>query len=317
MKKIILLAVVAVLATVLSSCTNTPEPVAYTDDAPIEIAMERDTLKILQLTDLHLTYGIDAQDRATLALIETLVKADDFDLVVITGDMVLSNIGPSLFRRLIRTMEGLEVPWTFVFGNHETDHSSYQEYLAGIGDTTWLRFKVGPELEEGGVGNFAIRFTKDGVPFYHLYFFDSHAEREVYTEEEGEYDYVRASQVAWYEGQVADDTTGSVAYMHMPLRQFIDSEGYVGIFDEDKVYAQGVDTGLFDAMAAAGKTKGVFVGHDHLNDFYVVHEGIMLAYGRISGFNAYGNLERGGRVVAIDAAGAMTSYVLLESEAGA
>jgi len=40
----------------------------------------------------------------------------------------------------------------------------------------------------------------------------------------------------------------------------------------------------------------------------------MLAYGRISGFNAYGNLERGGRVVAIDDAGAMTSYVLLESE---
>jgi len=317
MKKILLVALIAVASAFLSSCTGSPDPIVYTDDDPITIAMERDTLKVLQLTDLHLTYGIDAQDRETLALIEKLVKSDDFDLVVITGDMVLSNAGPRLFRTLVRTMEALETPWTFIFGNHETDHSTYQEYLASTADTEWLRFKVGPELDEGGVGNFRINFTKDGSPFYTLYFFDSHAERAEYTEAEGEYDYIKESQVAWYEDHVATDATDSVAYMHMPLRQFIDSEGYVGVFDEDKVYAQGVDTGLFDAMALAGKTKGVFVGHDHLNDFYVVREGIMLAYGRISGFNAYGNLERGGRVVMIDAAGAMTSYVLLESEVDA
>ena len=314
MKKLALAVMGLLCIATLWSCGAAADPIVYTDDEPITIAMERDTLKILQLTDLHLTYGIDAQDRETLALIEKLVNSDDFDLVVITGDMVLSNAGPSLFRTLVRTMEALETPWTFVFGNHETDHSAYQEYLASTEGTVWLRFKVGPELAEGGVGNFRINFTKDGVPFYTLYFFDSHAERAEYTEEEGEYDYVRESQVAWYEDHVATDATDSVAYMHMPLRQYIDSEGYVGVFEEDKVYAQGVDTGLFDAMALAGKTKGVFVGHDHLNDFYVIREGIMLAYGRISGFNAYGNLERGGRVVEIDAAGTMTSYVLLESE---
>jgi len=317
MKKLALVLFALLIPSMLLSCGAADDPIVYTDDDPITIAMERDTLKILQLTDLHLTYGFDAQDRETLAMLEKLVKSDDFDLVVISGDMVLSNAGPRLFRTLIRTMEALETPWTFVFGNHETDHSTYQEYLASIEDTEWLRFKVGPELVEGGVGNFRINFTKDGNPFYTLYFFDSHAERAEYTEEEGEYDYIKESQVAWYEDHVATDTTDSVAYMHMPLRQYIDSEGYVGVFDEDKVYAQGVDTGLFDAMALAGKTKGVFVGHDHLNDFYVVREGIMLAYGRISGFNAYGNLERGGRVVMIDAAGAMTSYVLLESEVDA
>jgi len=317
MKKLALVLFALLIPSMLLSCGAADDPIVYTDDDPITIAMERDTLKILQLTDLHLTYGFDAQDRETLAMLEKLVKSDDFDLVVISGDMVLSNAGPRLFRTLIRTMEALETPWTFVFGNHETDHSTYQEYLASIEDTEWLRFKVGPELVEGGVGNFRINFTKDGNPFYTLYFFDSHAERAEYTEEEGEYDYIKESQVAWYEDHVATDTTDSVAYMHMPLRQYIDSEGYVGVFDEDKVYAQGVDTGLFDAMALAGKTKGVFVGHDHLNDFYVVREGIMLAYGRISGFNAYGNLERGGRVVMIDAAGAMTSSVLLESEVDA
>jgi len=317
MKKLSLVLFAFLFSCGLLSCGTADDPIVYTDDAPITIAMERDTLKILQITDLHLTYGLDAQDRDTLALIEDLVESDDFDLVVISGDMVLSNAGPRLFRTLVRTMEALETPWTFIFGNHETDHSTYQEYLASTVDLTWLRFKVGPELDEGGIGNFRINFTKDGNPFYTLYFFDSHAERAEYTEAEGEYDYIRTSQVDWYAGHVATDATDSVAYMHIPLRQFIDSDGYVGIFNEDKVYAQGIDTGLFDAMALAGRTKGVFVGHDHLNDFYVVREGIMLAYGRITGFNAYGNLERGGRVVAIDAAGAMTSYVLLQSEVDA
>lgn len=42
---------------------------------------------------------------------------------------------------------------------------------------------------------------------------------------------------------------------------------------------------------------GVFVGHDHDNDIIGVEYGIALAYGRVSGFDAYGSLERGGRVI--------------------
>jgi len=299
----------------LASCQATDREIVYSDDAPFVLEMASDTLKILQFTDLHLTYGIDANDRKTLQCIETLVKSDTFDLVVITGDLWLSIAGTGLFSRFIRFMESLETPWTFVFGNHETDHYDYVDYLNRIpDDTEYLLFKVGPELEEGGVGNFRITFTKAGLPFYDLFFFDSHTERAEYTEAEGEYDYIHASQVAWYEGHATMDTVDSVAFMHIPLRQFIDPVDYVGTFNEDKVYAQGVDTGLFTAMVAIDKTKGVFVGHDHLNDFYVMVEGICLAYGRITGYNAYGNLERGGRIVEIDASGVMSTSVLLESE---
>ena len=41
----------------------------------------------------------------------------------------------------------------------------------------------------------------------------------------------------------------------------------------------------------------------------------MLAYGQISGYNAYGDLERGGRVIVIGEDQTMSSYILLESEA--
>jgi hypothetical protein len=42
--------------------------------------------------------------------------------------------------------------------------------------------------------------------------------------------------------------------------------------------------------------------------------GVYLAYGQVTGYNAYGDLERGGRVVYIDSSGVMNSYLVLESE---
>lgn len=314
MKKILVTFIFLALLGLVGCSSSTTEAITYSDDLPFEISMKGDSLKILQLTDLHLTYGLDANDRATIREIETLVKSQDFDLVVITGDMTMSVSAPTLFAELIHVMEALKTPWTFVFGNHETDYDSYNDFLDTIRDTQYLYFKVGPELDEGGVGNFRIVFNKDDNPFYTLYFLDSHAERTVYTEEEGMYDYVKISQVNWVDEHLSNDTTDSVMYMHIPLRQFMNPVNYVGTFNEDKVYAQGVDTGLFSILVERGRTKGVFVGHDHLNNFEVTIGGIKLAYGQITGYNAYGDLPRGGRVVEIDASGTMSSYILLESE---
>lgn len=313
MKKIILFASF-ILLFALISCQGSNQEIIYTDDEPFVIEMKNDSLKILQLTDLHLMYGVDSNDRKTLNGIRTLILSEDWDLVVITGDLTMSISAVSLFKRLIRVMESLETPWTFVFGNHETDFLDYADLLNAIKDTTYLKFKVGPMMEHGGIGNFRIIFTKDAFPFYTLYFMDSHSEREVYTEEEGEYGYIQTSQVEWYSSHADSDTTDSVMYFHIPLRQFMNPVIYDGTFNEDKVYAQGVDTGLFDAIVTAGKTKGVFVGHDHLNNFSLTMDGVYLAYGQITGYNAYGNLDRGGRVVEISSDGMMTSYILYESE---
>lgn len=318
-KSILFLFFFAFALLALAGCNSESiENVVYTDDDAIEMAMQGDSLQILQLTDLHFTYGIDSNDRLTLDCIQTLVESRSWDLVVITGDMAMSITGPSLFGKLVNFMESLETPWTFVFGNHETDYASYQSYLEKTEDTTYLRFKVGPEMVDGGIGNFRIVFTKDANPFYVLYFLDSHTERDNYTEEEGEYGYLSEAQVAWYEDHVQNDTVDSVMYMHIPLRQFMAAEesgaDYDGLFLEDKVYPQGIDTGMFDAIVDAGKTKGVFVGHDHLNDFTIVVDGILLAYGQITGYNAYGDLPRGGRIVSVDASGVMTTSILLESE---
>ena len=313
MKRLLILFLFTLILS-LSGCNGNNQEIVYTDDEPFEIDMQSDTLKILQLTDLHLTYGIDYNDRQTLKGIETLVSADEYDLIVITGDMAMSVSAPSLFGKLVKFMESLETPWTFVFGNHETDYDDYTAFLSQITDCEYLYFKVGPEMVDGGVGNFRIVFNKDDVEFYTLYLMDSHTERAIYTDEEGEYDYIKESQVSWARTHLETDTTDSVFYFHIPLREFMNPEDYVGTFDEDKVYAQGVNTGLFDLLVEMNKTKGVFVGHDHLNNFEFTMDGILLAYGQISGYNAYGDLPRGGRVVEVDSSGEMTSYIVLESE---
>ncbi len=312
-KKVFLLIITCFMTLMITACTSNQE-IIYTDNEPFVIEMKGETLKILQITDLHLMYGIDHRDQRTLKLIRNLNNRDDYDLIVITGDLTMSPSAPRLFTQLLNFMESLETPWTFVFGNHETDFHSYHPFLNRIKDTKYLYFKVGPMLEDGGVGNFKITFTKSGVPFYHTYFLDSKSERKDYTKEEGQYDYLSHAQVSWYEAFVSNDTQESIVFMHIPLRQYILANNYVGTFNEKMVYAQGKDTGFFDAMVTYGKSKAVFVGHDHLNDFYFYLEGILLAYGRATGFNGYGTLEKGGRHIEILENLEINTFLIGESE---
>jgi 3',5'-cyclic AMP phosphodiesterase CpdA len=312
MKKLILICLFLFITINLVACTRNNE-IVFSDNQAITLEVSDDTIKILQLTDLHLAFGISNRDQMTYDLIENLAKSDDYDLIVITGDMMMSPHAPSLFRGLIKHMESLEIPWTFVFGNHDNDFNDYAELLEQIQDTKYLYYKNGPEMIDGGIGNFKIDFVYENQVIYHAYFLDSKTERDTYTEEEGEYGYLSTAQVDWYENSVSTDLVESVVFMHIPLRQFINPTNYDGVFLEDKVYAQGVDTGFFDAMVLHGKSKAVFVGHDHLNDFSFTKDNILLAYGRISGYTSYGYLERGGRHIEIKDQ-VMTTYVILESE---
>jgi 3',5'-cyclic AMP phosphodiesterase CpdA len=312
MKKITLFITTILFMFTLTSCSA--YEIEYTDNEPFQIEIKGETLKILQITDLHLAFGFDQRDRKTFQLIEALAKNDDYDLIVITGDLTMSPQAPRLFTKLLNFMETLEIPWTFVFGNHETDFHDYKVFLKRIPDTKYLYFKVGPQIEDGGYGNFKIEFTKNQQPFYHAYFLDSKAEVKDFTEEEGQYGYLSSGQVDWYKDLVQNDTVDSLVFMHIPLRQYMNPVTYFGTFREKKVYAQGKDTGFFDAMVFHQRSKAIFVGHDHLNDFYLYLEDIMLAYGRATGYNGYGDLEKGGRHIEINLDLELITYIIEGSD---
>ena len=50
-------------------------------------------------------------------------------------------------------------------------------------------------------------------------------------------------------------------------------------------------------MTEMKDVMGVFVGHDHHNDFIGQECGIALAYGRVTGYDADSDLERGARII--------------------
>ena len=71
------------------------------------------------------------------------------------------------------------------------------------------------------------------------------------------------------------------------------------IHQSEQISSQSKDTGFFDSMLTNGMSQAVFVGHDHRNNFVFTHQGIKLVYGRNSGYNAYGGLTRGARIIEI------------------
>ena len=118
MKKVTMFMMILVSLIALSGCKA--YEIEYTDNLPMTIEMKGEELKILQVTDLHLAYGIDYNDQRTLNLIKDMNDADDYDLIVITGDLAMSPSAPRLFTQILNFMESLKTPWTFIFGNHET-----------------------------------------------------------------------------------------------------------------------------------------------------------------------------------------------------
>jgi len=86
----------------------------------------------------------------------------------------------------------------------------------------------------------------------------------------------------------------------------------------EHVSCQAVDTGLFAAMKLVGNIKGIYVGHDHDNDFWGDYNGIKLHYGRKTGYGGYGPLlfNRGARVLQFNTTGndvTMNSWIREEN----
>jgi hypothetical protein len=133
-------------------------------------------------------------------------------------------------------------------------------------------------------------------PILNLYLLDSKANRkDGVVDKRFPYDYVSVEQVAWYQQEAENDVVESLLFVHIPLMEYLE---YEESENQEKIWPQGKNTGLFQAMLDAGtKTRGVFVGHDHLNNFDFLLEGVLLAYGQASGYNGYGILPKGARVI--------------------
>mgnify|MGYP000389863468 CR=1 FL=1 len=145
-----------------------------------------------------------------------------------------------------------------------------------------------------------------------IYIFDSNS----YSHKEVAkgYDWIKRDQINWYVDKSREFTEAnggnalpSLAFFHIPLPEFNEAAS-----DEDarligtrreKACAPVVNSGLFTAMLECGDVMGVFVGHDHVNDYAVEWKGIMLCYGRFTGSkNTYWDIPggNGARVIELE-----------------
>lgn len=268
--------------------------------------------KIIQFTDLHWSEGdkYKSINDSTASLMKNLIKEEQPNLVVLTGDIAVSNEADRSWKDIIAIMKEADVPFIVNFGNHDTETAFTKQEQLNIlmKEPLSLTFNASEFID--GVGNchIPIRAEKSDSTKWVLYFFDSHS----YTnnhKELGYYDWIKGNQIEWYRSvsnkyKLQRNTTlPALAFFHIPLPEYKTVKEMPETLGNklEEVCSPKVNSGLFSAFIEQKDVLGVFTGHDHNNDYIGVLSKIALAYGRKTGYaSAYKELlDRGARVIII------------------
>ncbi|KAL3663918.1 hypothetical protein V7S43_010807 [Phytophthora oleae] len=261
------------------------------------------------------------RESVMIAFLDELLDIEQPDFVVFTGDNVQTyNTASDALAISIFTerVESRGIPWTAVFGNHDIEGGLLREELLKlmVDGKQFSHMKYGPR-DVGGVGNYEVNVVApvdgpwgvQGSTVFRMYFLDSHGNvnTSVYPLVDAQgYEWIKESQINFYKELSSSHTSDSdrvpaVMYFHIPIPEYalVSSSIREGSKNES-VASSHVNCGLFSALVEMGDVKATFVGHDHVNEFCYLRQGIQLCYGGGIGFGrAYGldAFERRARVV--------------------
>ena len=296
----------------------------------VRIPADRD-FRILQLTDLHLGFGLISKGRDRLALdaVRIIIKRSRPDMIVLTGDSVFPFLPKAgtlnnrkQAKKLMAFLDGFQIPYTLVFGNHDCEMGSTcnKEELAQL-------FKKGKYciFTEGrraltGVGNFLIELVDNsGKVLLPLVMLDSNMYREGGWFYSG-FDCIKEDQVDWCMERLTalkkqDPDIKAMAFFHMPLREFKEAYEKMKLGDKSVLYRHGsvgekneyfgiskYEGTFFDRAVENGVIKWMFCGHDHLNTLSLIYKGIQMTYGMSIDYLGYKGIkksyiQRGGTLI--------------------
>lgn len=268
------------------------------------VAFREGKLKIVQLTDIHW----DPQSKncaQTAQTIETVLALEKPDIAMLTGDVVTEKPGPEGWKAIIALLEKAQVPFTVMMGNHDAEVMPKQEIYDLLAQSPYFIGEKGPETIHG-CGNYVVPvYGADHKTTKALFYcIDSNDYPE--SKDYGTYDWIHFDQIAWYRQTSAlftkengGNPLPALAFFHIALPEYdaIPNNGTMLGEKNEGSGASKINSGLFASFIEMGDVMGAFVGHDHDNDFIGTHYQIALAYGRVTGTDAYGDLERGMRVI--------------------
>lgn len=266
--------------------------------------------KIVQFTDVHFKYKNPASDVA-LERINEVLDAEHPDLVIFTGDVIYAAPADSAMLEVLKPVVKRKIPFVVTFGNHDDEQGMTRTQLYDV-----IRKLPGNLLPDRGSALspdyvLTIKTSSDAKKNAALlYCMDSNAYSPL-KDVKG-YAWFTFEQVDWYRKQSAvyksqngGQMLPALAFFHIPLPEFseaaVDKNAIIRGTRMEVVCSPKLNTGMFAAMKEGGDVMGIFVGHDHDNDYAVMCEKILLTYGRFTGGNTeYNHLPNGARVVLLD-----------------
>lgn len=258
-------------------------------------------IKVLQCTDIHFfskrNEAKPVTNDRTLELMKRLVDHAQPDLLVLTGDTWHNNPegkGKEFQEYAITKIGELGIPTAYTWGNHD----QLDDYVAGHD-----KFAEAPHsLYRGGsgCGNYSIDLiTKSGEKVWELVCLN--------TNENG----IQPAQWEWMDEFKARETASGEkqvpihCFMHIPLLQYyyIWFSGLASGLKLEEVCSEHENGLSILKFKDLGMVKAIFCGHDHVNDYTGMAEGIELVYGRSTGFGGYGEdvVRKGGKLITINA----------------
>lgn len=262
------------------------------------------TFKIAQFTDMHWDNN-SPKCAATAETIRKVLSVEKPDLAVLTGDIVTSTPAKEGWLAVAKIFAEAQMPWAVTLGNHDAEPEITRDQIFELlQPLPYFTGSKGQKLY--GCGNYSLSVkSSDGKSVAAvIYCMDSN---DYPTDKKiGHYDWIQYDQIGWYRSASDKYTAGnngmplpSLMFFHIPLVEFnnvIGRETTVGTKNEG-IASSEINSGLFASLVGKKDVMGVFVGHDHDNDYIGIEHDIALAFGRVTGADAYGDLERGSRII--------------------
>ena len=317
----------------LSSVSKATELVDFT----VEIPSDRD-IKILQLTDTQIIDSSQMRtanrlpasmvemwsraniDKNCFNYIAELIESERPDLILLTGDIVYGEFDDSgeIWIRIVDFMDSFGIPWAPIFGNHDNESTMGVEWqCAQLEGAENCLFKRG---DLTGYGNYSIGLVDaNGKIKRVIYMLDSNGCLRAAGIESDQINWMNAVSDA-IDLSYGEEVPSFVCY-HIPsmdfITAFVNKYGYEASesFNLDLTGIDGdfgqknENVSLFaNSLASyfkAANVDGVFSGHDHVNNYSILYDGIRYTYGTKTGTYDYNNTGvLGGTVITVSSGGA-------------
>ena len=242
--------------------------------------------KVLLLTDLHYKGN---ENGLNIDLLDKMITDTNPKLIIIAGDNCFRYQNYKAYERIVELFDSYKIPWATIFGNHDSYGLANKKSLYDIlSKSEYSLFEYGPN-NIGAVGNYIINISNNDKVIHSFLMFDT----------PGIFGYgmfkLTKGQIAWYEWAVRGllnefDGIKTSIINHVPINEFNEAYAHGELISgqkREKCWTPIMNSGLFERVKSLNSTKYIYSGHDHINDFRVLYQGVEFCYLNKSSYDNY------------------------------